>query len=531
MTLSKKIIIEKNAYFDSVVLMLITRHIREIDGVQDAIVAMGTEMNLALLAQIGFALPGSALEPVTANDLIIAVAAESDAVAQSALEKAREMVHERKGAVQGQAAGAYRPISLDGACDMLPDANLVIISVPGIYAAQEAEKALQKGLHVMLFSDNVSLDDERRLKAMALTRGLLMMGPDCGTAIIQGKPLGFANAVRRGSIGIVGASGTGIQELLSNIDRFGGGISQAIGTGGRDLQSTSINGTTALMAIEALRRDPETKVILVISKPPLAEIADRVIGALGETGKPVVVHFLGHRPAGTPPNVSVAETIEEASWIAVRRSQGLSESLNEMPRPQDGELRSLARRQAEGMAPSQRYLRGLFMGGTLADEALLIFRKAGLEVHSNVQTDSRFLLADPQCSREDTIVDLGDDIFTQGKPHPMIDPSLRSERIAREVEDNEVAVVLLDFVLGAGSHADPVGLTVPVLAAGMKRFAALGGKLTVVASLTGTVGDAQGLQDQRKKLEEVGCLVMPSNAQAARTALAIVRERARGIAR
>src|SRR4030095_10708603 len=116
------------------------------------------------------------------------------------------------------------------------DADIALISVPGDYAAAEALKALAQGLNVMLFFDNVAIADERAIKLYARARTLLVMGPDCGTAIVNGVPLGFANVVRRGDIGLVAASGTGLQEVTCRIHNLGGGISQAIGTGGRDLK-------------------------------------------------------------------------------------------------------------------------------------------------------------------------------------------------------------------------------------------------------------------------------------------------------
>ncbi len=519
--MSRNIYIEKDAYFDSVFLMLISRSLQSVAGVRDAIVAMGTEMNVSLMRQMGFTLLDS--EAVASNDLVIAIAADTAEIALLALQQAREMVYKRRRKYQNPESGMYRPVSLDKAAEMLPEANLVIISVPGAYAAEEARKSLNRGLHVMLFSDNVSVAEESELKKMALEKGLLLMGPDCGTAIIQGKPLGFANVVRRGSIGIIGASGTGIQELCSNIQRFGGGISQVIGTGGRDLQFREINGITTFMAIEALRKDPDTLVILVISKPPLADIAAQAIKNLGETGKPVVVHFLGHKPAAIPSNVFLADTLEEAAWIATLKAHGREESSEEIPLPGAAEMGMLVEKATQRMDHRQRYLRGLFMGGTLADEALMIFRNAGQEVHSNVPMDPLYMLKDPHVSKKHTIIDLGDDYFTRGKPHPMLDPSLRSERILQELGDHELSVLLLDFVLGYGSHEDPAGMAVPALVEGMRGFDARGGKLTVVASITGTEGDIQDLKSQREKLEEIGCLVMPSNAQAARTALAIIQ--------
>src|SRR5690606_14776291 len=125
---------------------------------------------------------------------------------------------------------------------------------PGVYAAFEAFRALENNLNVMMFSDNVTVEDEIKLKDLAVKKDLLMMGPDCGTAIINGVGLCFANKIKRGPIGLVAASGTGLQEVTVLIDQFGGGISQAIGVGGRDL-SKDVMGRMTLHAINALNAD------------------------------------------------------------------------------------------------------------------------------------------------------------------------------------------------------------------------------------------------------------------------------------
>ena len=299
----KRIILRKDSYYDSVFLMLISSDIKKMDGVSEAVVAMGTEMNLDLLNDMG--MTGPELQNAGPNDLIIAVSADA-AETIGAAEREVEALLQKK--AQDGDGNAYRPGSTAAALEHVPDANLVIISLPGQYAAREARKALQADKHVMLYSDNVSLDEEVSLKTLAGERGLLMMGPDCGTAIIDGRPLCFANVVPRGPIGVVSAAGTGLQEVTSLIAQAGSGVSQAIGTGGRDLKSEEVGGITTLMAIEALKLDPDTSVIAVISKPPAPAIAERVVTALKACGKPAVIHLIGmndrsdgsHRGRGTP---------------------------------------------------------------------------------------------------------------------------------------------------------------------------------------------------------------------------------------
>ncbi len=505
----KKVIVEKDSYYDSVFLMLINKDVKQFEGVTDAVVSMGTEMNLELLGDLGF--ESSELSAAGPNDLIIAIDADSEAAVEDAVSSAKRLLTEKKGSSSGE---VFRPGSLDAAVEVVPEANLVIISLPGEYAGREARKALKKGLHVMLFSDNVSLEEEIALKQLASEKGLLMMGPDCGTAIVNGMPLCFANVVRTGNIGIVAASGTGLQEVSCTIDKLGGGITQAIGTGGRDLKNEKVGGTMMLMGIEALKNDPETKVIVVVSKPPAASVAGKVIDALAQSGKPSVVQFIGMEPGENRSGIHYAANLEEAAGIAVSLANDASYEPHTFTIP-ESKVNELVENESKGFSSKQKYLRGLYTGGTLADEALLLLDGVIGKVYSNNQSKKELIPTDPHVSVEHTIVDLGDDVFTVGRPHPMIDPSTREDRIVKETEDPQVAVMLLDIVLGYGSHEDPAGAILDSLKAAKERAAANGGYLSIVASITGTERDFQNMSAQKAKLESIGCVVMPSNFQAA----------------
>ena len=351
------------------------------------------------------------------------------------------------------------PKSLEMALAERPTANLALISTPGDYAAAEAMKALRLGLNVMLFSDNVGLEDEISLKRYAQGHDLMVMGPDCGTAIVDGIPLGFANAVRRGVIGAVAASGTGLQQVTCLIDRWGQGISQAIGTGGHDL-SARVGGITMLQGLKALAADPGTRVVVLISKPPDPEIAARVLAAAEAAGKPIVVSFLGADPATLRrPNVHPVRTLEDAASLAVALAGG------RRPDPETGPAAAASAQ----LAPGQRYVRGLYSGGTFCYEALLLLTEALGRVASNTPLEPDCRLADVWQSEGHTAIDLGDDVFTRGRPHPMIDQTLRIERIQKEAADPEVAVILFDVVLGYGAHADPAAELGPALRAGAGR--------------------------------------------------------------
>lgn len=514
----KKVIIKRESYYDSVFLMLASKAAKQISGVVEAAAAMGTETNVDLLKGIGF--DAAEFEDVRPNDLIIAVTAESEEAITKALQAVNEFLS-KKNDFRGEEE-EYRPVSLSNAIRFAPRSNLVLISVPGVYAAREARLALNNDLHVMLFSDNVPIEDEIELKKIALHRGLLMMGPDCGTAIINGKPLCFANRVRQGDIGVVAASGSGLQEVTCCIHKMGAGISQALGTGGRDLKDPRVGGLMMKMGIQALSADEVTRVIVVISKPPAPALAEDVISGLNKTGKSCVICFLGQRKRPPEENLWFAESLEETARLAVRLS-GSEQVSQDAFAVSPKEIKHIAASEIKRMDRSQRYLRGLYAGGTLADEAIFGFEWEGIEIYSNIQPNQDFLLQDPQISRKHTIIDLGDDVFTVGRPHPMIDPSIREERLSVEMADPEVAVVLMDFVLGNGAHENPAGEMMECLAKARQLNDKLGRHISIVASITGTDNDFQDIDEQKKMLESQNCIVMPSNYQASLMAAAIIK--------
>lgn len=530
----KRVVVRKDVYVDSVVLMLMSRELQNRPDVDSATVAMGTPMNVALLKDQGF--PESELDSVTPADLVMAIDCPKEQDFDAVFALARELLAGKRARGDRQ-SGEEPPRSIGDALKLVPDANIAVISVPGPYAAREARKAINRGLHVMLFSDNVSLEDEIELKRLATEKGLLVMGPDCGTAIIGGKPLCFANVVAPGPVGIVAASGTGLQEVSCLVDRFGSGVSQAIGTGGRDLKNKAVGGASMLMAIAALGADERTKVIVVVSKPPAGDVVERVLDALARTGKPSVVHFIGAEPGAFPqsPSIRWAGNLEETARIAVSLA-GIPmpprEHHDAWPFDMDHEtIDALVKREFSGMGPQQKHLRGYYTGGTLADEAWLGLRDVPGGVWSNNQTDPAFVLADPHVSFANTVVDLGDDMFTVGRPHPMIDPSVRTDRIDAEREDPSVAVMLVDCVLGYGSHDDPAGAMIPSLKAAKEAARKRGEYLSVIASVTGTAKDPQRMGSQIAKMEEAGIIVMPSNFQAVRLACRILsRELGPGVA-
>ncbi len=522
----KRVTVKRDMYVDSVMLMLASRDLENHPSVQEATVAMGTAMNVQLLLDQGF--PASDLASVTPSDLVMAIDCNQGDY-DSIVAFADELLAGKKGA-KGQQTSTEVLHSIDDALQVYPDLNLAIISVPGIYAAHQGRKALGKGLHVMLFSDNVSLEDEISLKREALSKGLLVMGPDCGTAIIGGKPLCFANVVNKGTIGVVAASGTGLQEVTSLIDRFGGGISQAIGTGGRDLKNKQVGGLMMSLGIAALASDTETSVIVVVSKPPAAEVVEPILLALSESGKPSVVHFIGSDSTQFPSYETIHWTgnLEETARVALSLSGSALPPREHHDRwafDLDHEsIDALVKGESSSFLPEQRDLRGYYTGGTLADEAWLSLSEIPGGVWSNNHTDPAFVPKDPHESRGNTIIDLGDDVFTVGRPHPMIDPSTRVDRMLAECDDPSIAVMLVDCVLGYGSCDDPAGALVPVILKAKESAVKRGGYLSVIASVTGTTGDPQGFASQVEKLEQAGVVVMSSNYQAVQLARRIIMQ-------
>lgn len=501
--------IRKNAYYDSVTLMLISKDIKAMDGVEEALVGMGTDLNKELAGNLN--LMNSELDSLTANDFFIVVRTDSEDRMAKIVEKVDDLLNQKK----VDAGSDYRPATIDSATGHMPDANMIIISVPGKYAAAEVKKALNKDLHVMLFSDNVPVEEEKELKELAVEKGLLMMGPDCGTAIINQVPLAFANVIAKGNIGVVGASGTGTQEVTVIIDKLGGGVSQVIGTGGRDLK-TEVGGLMMIQGMKALMNDPQTKVIVLISKPPAPEVAAKVLELVKQTEKPVVVDFIG----GDSKQIEEAgayacTTLEDTANKAVALAKGEKPVTFDGFSITDEEVSKKVEVEVSKMMKSQKYLRGLYTGGTLADEAMKMLGVSLGGIYSNIPLSPEYNLEDPDTYKEHTCIDLGDDMFTVGRPHPMIDPSTRTERFVDAVDEN-VAVMLIDVVLGYGSHMDPAGEMIEPIKQAKAKLESLGGYLSVVCSICGTNNDPQNLEESKIALESAGVVVMQSNAQAVR---------------
>jgi len=510
-------VVRRGFYQDSVTLMLLSTELSALEGIQQASALMATEANKGLLEKVGLLTAEARL--ANPNDLLLVIKGDSEQALQAAVDKAGGLLEQQVARGRGAEKRRLRTIAMG--LDSLPSANLLLVSTPGPYAAAEALKGVKAGLHVFLFSDNVSLEQEVLLKRAARERGLLVMGPDCGTAIISGMALGFANVVDRGPVGVIGPSGTGIQQVTVLVHRCGVGISQAIGTGSHDL-SEAVGGITTLLALDALAEDADTRVVVIVAKPSSPKVAQRVVERCRGLGKPVVVNFLGMGPSDLDwSGVVRADTLEDAASLAATAATGRSSELLRM----SGEIQALVREARRGLGPEQRYLRGLFSGGTLCAEALVALQQFGLAAYSNISMRGALPLEDVQSSREHCCIDMGADEFTVGRPHPMIDFRARIDRLRKEARDPLVAVLLLDVVLGYGSHPNPAQELAPAIQRAKAEAERDGRNLVVVGSVCGTERDPQELDFQEKQLREAGMAVLPSNVQAARVAAAIATGR------
>ncbi len=493
-------VIKKNSYQDSINLMLLTNRVNALEGVIQSQIMMGTEANKDIYASAGL-LTDEAREANPA-DMVIVVDSNDAKVVDVVMDEVETFLSDlsvkRESSVSNATATSW-----EEAVSLLPDANMALFSIPGEYAAPELEKALDLGLHVFSFTDNVPLEDEIRLKERAHEKGLLFMGPDCGTGVVSSVPIAFTNVINPGNIGIVGASGTGIQEVSCAIDRLGGGCVHAIGTGGRDLNE-KVGAVTVKDAIVALEHHDPTDVICVISKPPAPAVRDEVVDLLQKVSKPVVAIFIGEKPVAHQGKVHLAHTLEETAQIAVDLARGLPVKKN-YSEPLDITC--------DSPLGKDKTVVGLYSGGTLAGEAAMMIAEA-LELGSIIKEDGYMLRHGGY-----DVIDLGDDIYTQGRPHPMIDPDVRVKMMREYASKDGTGVILFDCVLGYGCHPDMAAALAPVIAECKAAAAAQGREVNFVGTVVGTRQDPQDYDRSVEILEEAGAIMEPTNARAVRVAL------------
>ena len=509
----KKTEIRKEIYRDSITMLRISNELARLPGVNQAAAVMATQLNKKLLKDIGFS--GPEIDAARVDDMVVAIDASGDEDLNLALGKLDELLSSKTQLSLQRAMSK----TLDEGLSHLPDANMVVISIPGQFAKREAMNALNNGLNVFLFSSNVSLEDELELKKVAASRDLLLMGPECGTSIINNTVLGFGNALASGPAGIVSASGTGLQQVSTLLDSAGVGISQAIGIGGNDLNDR-VGGLMMIKSIHLLDQDPQTKFIILISKPPSEATAMKVLEEAYNCTKPVIVNFLGSKAQIAGKNCVAAVTLEETARLACREARAKLPA--ELENPDKTLEEQIINNEFQKFAPGQKYIRGLYSGGTLCYEAQVVMMPLLGEIHSNAPlVRSMRIEADALDSTGNVCIDMGAEEFVVGRAHPMMDFMLRRLRILQEAKDPSVAVLLLDVILGYGSNPDPASELASAVIEAKKIASSEGRYLSVVASVVGTKGDFQGLEAQKKILGDAGVIMMPSNASAARAAARI----------
>jgi succinyl-CoA synthetase alpha subunit len=508
-----------NSYYDSVQLMFITSSIKKRHGVETALVAMGTQANKEIFSEIGM----NSSEAIDAgpNDMILGVKAVDKKTCEQAIAEVQDLLSGGGSCEAEDITAAYS--NIESAVKANSKANLCIISVPGEYAKAEALKALNAGLHTLIFSDNVPLEDEREIKLLAQEKGLLCMGPDCGVANINGISFLVGSIVRKGPIGICAASGVGLQQVAVLVHEAGSGISQGIGTGGKDLKD-KVGGLTMLSGIDALERDEETKVIVLISRKPESRTLEKVLSRVKSCVKPVIICFMGCEKEEIENTGAIfAHNLEDAA------REALSLAGINFENADHEKIKEQADKYAAAMAKEQKYIRGLFCGGTFVEEAMVAMKEDIGDIYSNAPLSKELKLEKSTVSYKNTVVDYGDEEFTMSRPHPVIDTEPRALGIVREAKDPETAVMLLDFVLGPAVNSDPVGSVINDIKFAMKIVSDRGGKLAVVASVCGTEADPQKRSVQEEMLREAGVIVCPDNYQAALLAGKIIKSKMEGI--
>lgn len=497
--------VKRNQFRDSLYLMKLSDEVSHWENVEQAIIVMGTENNKKILNQLN--LGNEVINEATGSDMVIAIEMSSGACQEEAdviSAKLEERLNQSPGDNKDQ------HVSFDGALETRPDINLVVVSVPGQHATELIRKSINSGKDVFCFSQHVPIENELALKQEAVKEGVLLMGPDCGTSILNGYGIGFANSVFSGNIGLISASGSGLQEVVSLIAKSGGGISQAIGLGGNDMREP-INGLSAIEAIKRLKGDPQTEVVVIIAKSASAQAVSRVVREAKTAGLPIIADFgaIDELASDDLQGVHLVDSYEECAKQAVLLSGG-TWRIND--REQD--FNEWLKTRQELCSANHSSVRGLFAGGSLCGEALSICSKGGLNVKTNLD------YFDSNSVSDSVFLDLGAEEYTEGRPHPFIDHRLRSLEIKKAFKE-QISLILMDVVIGWGSHPDPAGEVARAIHEAEHEF---GKGTAVITSICGTDDDYQNYAEQYEKLTAQGVFVAESNAAAAHYALRFIDE-------
>lgn len=518
-----QVAVRQNLYRDSMQLLKISDSIkRASDGVVEASVIMATPTNKEVLMRLGFR--PSAVGEAQESDIIIAIRARDNKSLDAAIAAADRLLEspEQAAPVQGEQAN-----DLDSALKVMPDANLALLSIPGEHVRDLSMKLVGLGVHQQIFSDHVPVEDELEIKTQAARSGVLILGPGAGTSIINGKGIGFSNAVKPGPVGIVAAAGTGLQEVITLLDHCGIGVKHGLGVGGNDPKD-KIGGLMMMECIKLLEKDPDIEVVGIVSKPPSPQVQDRIMSYIAKDGrKKYVLAFIGGAKERDVPGGRVVQVSTLASAaLAIARQLGgeqYSRAIAET-HVSAANLAMMLKGEWGRLGPGQKFIRALYTGGTFTYEAEVILGSIlDQSIYSNAPIMKIKQLDDSFKSQEHTIVDLGEEEFTQGRPHPMIDPTIRKYRIAEEAADPGVAVILMDFVLGYGSHHDPVGAVLSEIKDAKRAAEKAGRYLCIICHVCGASDDPQGYSQSIERLRNAGCVVLPTNAVAAVAAAVVAR--------
>lgn len=513
------VLVKSNYYRDSLNLLKISDIMkRSSSGIVEAVVIMGTKTNKAVLVKLGF--PSTKINQATESDLIIAIEAVDKGSVDSALRKVEELLHS-DGSSDTSNLVSENPTDLDSALVSMSNANLALISIPGEYVKDLSIKLSNEGIHQQIFSDHVPLDDELTIKEYAAKKGVLVLGPGAGTSIINGKGIGFSNVLRRGPVGIIAAAGTGLQEVSSLLDQCDIGVAYGLGVGANDPKE-KIGGLMMLEALKVLEELPDIEIMTIVSKPPSPRAKKQIIDYIVKHGKKkYVLAFLGGGHDDSLPNSTKSKIVQVTTLAsAVFAVAGLTSnelykrSLVRLRIEPEILQRSVAK-EWKGFGQQQKYIRALYTGGTFAYETQVILNGILKDLFSNAPTGRTKKLPQSSKSKKHSILDLGEEEFTQGRPHPMIDPTIRRLRLVEESQDPEVGVVMMDFVLGYGSNPDPVGAVLKEIGQVKATARKSGRYLSIVTHVCGTKRDPQGYDESVRKLENAGALVFPTNALAA----------------
>ncbi len=510
--------IKPNFYRDSMQLMKISDMLRRVSaGISEASVVMATETNKGILIRLGFS--PSAIEHASESDMLIAIRASDQASIDLATAQVDKLLESPAKLGTGDQEKAS---DIDAALSKMPGTNLVLLSIPGEYVKDISHDLIERGIHQLIFSDHVPVEDELEMKTMGAAKGVLVLGPGAGTSIINGKGIGFSNAISIGPVGVVAAAGTGLQEVTSLLDQCGIGVKHGLGVGGNDPKD-KIGGIMMLECMKILEKDDDIKVIAIVSKPPSPAVEHKIIDyAVNSGAKKYVLAFIGGGTAGSEQrsnNLIIKVNSLASSVLAIANvlgDQHLHEALSRTYIPPEG-LANILQKEWNRLQSSQRFIRALYTGGTFTYEAQVILGEIiddGM-IYSNAPIQRIKQLQDSFKSEKHSIIDLGEEEFTKGRPHPMIDPTLRKFRILEEARDPEVGVLLLDFVLGYGANPDPVGAVLDEIKQAKEIAQKNGHYLSIVAHVCGTKNDVQGYDQSISKLNSAGCIVMPTNSLAA----------------